>query len=166
MRNKLTSDSVESVGQAVWSQIRQKVQTHHVWKRLGSVQDSVAGKASQQHEVADVIGTRMLECRIRQQASLLNWLKGRRLLVSTYTEGKLMTIESRQAEMRRALMAVKLMTQQGQRVCFGPDRAFAYKMETGRVIPFESTPNGWNFTVEHEAPNDANRQLQEVRNIM
>ena len=51
-------------------------------------------------------------------------------------------------------MAVKPMTQQGQGVCFGPDRAFAYKIETGRVIP--STPNGWNLTVELEAPNGAN----------
>ena len=37
-------------------------------------------------------------------------------------------------------MAVKPMTQQGQWVCFGPDRAFAVKLVTGRAIPFESTP--------------------------
>ena len=73
-----------------------------------------------------------------------------------------MTIESRQAEARRPLMAVKPMTQQGQWVCFGPDRSFPYKIETGRVIPFEGTPNGWNLTVELEAPNGANRKLQEI----
>ena len=41
------------------------------------------------------------------------WDEGRRLLVSKDTEGKLMTIESRQAELRRPLMAVKPMTQEG-----------------------------------------------------
>ena len=51
------------------------------------------------------------------------------------------------------------MTQQRQWFCFGPDRAFAYKTQTGRIITFESTPNGWNLTVELEAPHDANRKL-------
>ena len=77
-----------------------------------------------------------------------------------------MTIESRHAEVRRPLMAVKPMTQQGQWVCFGPGCAFAKKKETGRVIPFESTPNGWNLIVELEAPNDANSKLQEVMDII
>ena len=77
-----------------------------------------------------------------------------------------MTFESRQAEVRRPLMAVKPMTRGGQWVGFGPDRAFAYTTDTGRVIPFESTPNEWNLTVELEAPNDANTKLQEVRDIM
>ena len=58
------------------------------------------------------------------------------------------------------------MTQQGQLVCFGTERAFANKMETGKVIPFEGTPKGWNFTVELEAPNNANNKLQEVMDIM
>ena len=93
------------------------------------------------------------------------WEKGRRLLVSKDTEGKPMIIESRQSEVRRALMVVKPMTQ-GQWVCFWPDHAFAYKIENGRVIPFESTPNGWNLTVELKAPNDANSKLQEVMDIM
>ena len=59
-------------------------------------------------------------------------------------------------------MAVKPMTAQGQWVCFGPDRAFAYKIETGRVIFFESTPTGWNSTMELEAPENANKKLQEA----
>ena len=84
------------------------------------------------------------------------WDEGRRLLVSKDTEGKSMTIESRQAEVRRPLMAVKPMTQQGQWVCFGLARAFAYKTDTGRAIPFESTPNGWNLTVELGAPKRRN----------
>ena len=63
-------------------------------------------------------------------------------------------------------MAVKPMTQQGQWVCFGSDRAFAYRIETGRVLPFESTPNGWNLTFELEALDDANSKLQEVMDIM
>ena len=63
-------------------------------------------------------------------------------------------------------MAVKPMTQQGQWGCFGLFRAFADKIESVRVIPFESTPNGWNLTVELEAPNDANNKLQETMDIM
>ena len=94
------------------------------------------------------------------------WDEGRRLLASKDTEGKSMTIESRQAEVRRPLMAVKPMTQKGPWVCFGPDRAFAFKIETGRVIPFESTPNGLNLTVELEAPQNDNSKLQEVMDIM
>ena len=90
--------------------------------------------------------------------------EGRRLLVFKDAEGKLM--ESRQAEARRLLMAVKPMAQQGQWVCVGLDRAFAYKIFAGRVVPFESTPNGWNLTVELEAPTDANNELQEVMDIM
>ena len=70
------------------------------------------------------------------------WDEGRRWLVTKDRESKPMTFESRQVEVRRPLMVVKPMTQQGQRVCFGLDRAFAYEMDTGRVIPFESTPNG------------------------
>ena len=51
-------------------------------------------------------------------------------------------------------------------VLFRPDRAFAYSIETGRVVPFESTPHGWNHTVGLEAPNDANSESQEVMEIM
>ena len=40
------------------------------------------------------------------------------------------------------------------------------KIETGRVIPIESTPKGWNLTVEIEAPNDANSKFHEVMDIM
>ena len=39
--------------------------------------------------------------------------------LSKDTEGKPITIESQEAEVRRSLMAVKPMTQQGQWVCFG-----------------------------------------------
>ena len=52
------------------------------------------------------------------------------------------------------------MTQQGQRVRFGPDRVFAYTKE------FDCADNGWNLAVEPEAPNDSNCKLQEVRDIM
>ena len=68
----------------------------------------------------------------------------------------------RQATVRRPLLAVKPMTAQGQWVCFGPDRAFAYKIETGNVMPFESIPTGWNLTMELEAPENANKKLQEA----
>ena len=150
MRNKLTSHSIESVGR----QIRQKMETNHVWNRHGSVQDSGACKASSNTRVQMSLGHGS------RSTVLDGWQvycvdEGRRLLVSKDTEGKLMTIESPQSEVRRLLMPVKPMTQQGQCVCFGPDRAFAYKMDSGRVIPFES-----------EAPKDANNKLQEIIDIM
>ena len=62
-------------------------------------------------------------------------------------------------------MAVKPMTEQGQWVCFGPDRAFAYEIDTGRVVPFENTASGWNLTVELEAPSDANEKLRTVMEV-
>ena len=127
------------------------MQTNHVWNLHGSVQDSGTGKASSNARIQ-----MSLDAEAGVQYSTVGksvvWDEGRCLLVSKDTEGKLMTIESRQAEVRRPLMAVKPMTQRGQWVCFGPDRAFAYKTETGRVIPFERTPNGWNLKVELEAP--------------
>ena len=76
----------------------------------------------------------------------VGWVEGRRFFVSKDTEGKPMTIESRPAKVRRLVMAVKPKTPQGQWVCVG-------HIDTGSVIPYESTPNGWNFTVELEAPN-------------
>ena len=39
-------------------------------------------------------------------------------------------------------------------------------MQNGRVIPFESTPNGWNLTVELQAPIEANSKVQEILDIM
>ena len=130
----MTSHSIEPVGQAVGvrpdkrcRQITSRGCRCH-WNAEAGVQYSTAGKS-------------------------VVWDEGRRLLVSKDTKGKLMTIESRQAE-------------EQQWVCFGPGRAFTYKMETGRVIPFESTPNGRNLTLELEAPNDANIKLQEIMDIM
>ena len=90
------------------------------------------------------------------------WDESRRLLVAKQATGEPVMIESQQATVRRPLMAVKPMTAQGQWVCFGPDRAFAYKIETGRVIPFKPTPTGWNLTMELEALENANRKLQQV----
>ena len=87
------------------------------------------------------------------------WDEGRRILVAKQATGEPMTIDSRQVEVRRPLMAVKPMTEKGQWVCFGPDRAFAYKIDTGRVIPSEPTETGWNLTVELEAPYYANEKL-------
>ena len=89
------------------------------------------------------------------------WDEGRRLLVAKQATGEPVMIESRQATVR-PLMAVKPMTAQGQWVCFGPDRGFAYKIETGRVIPLESTPKGWNLKMELEVPDNANRKLHEA----
>ena len=113
-----------------------------------------------QHEGTDVHWDAEARVPYSIAGQFVVWDKGRRLFVSKDTEGKPTTIEFRQAEVRRPLMVVKPMTQQGQWVSFGPGGAFAYTIDTGRVIPFESTPNGWNLTVELEAPNDANNKLQ------
>ena len=147
------------------SQIGQKMQTNRVWNRHGGVQDSGADKASSNARVQMSLG-RGSRSTVSTAGKSVAWDEGRRLLVCKDREGKLTTIESRQAEVRKRLMAVKPMTQQRQWVCFGPDRAFAYKIETGRVTPFESTPNGLNITVEIEAPNDANNKLQDIMDIM
>ena len=61
-------------------------------------------------------------------------------------------------------MAVKSMTQE-QWVCFVTVRSHT-KEKLAQSKPFESTPNGWNLTIEFAAPNDANSKLQEVVDIM
>ena len=166
MRNKLTSHSIESVGQAVG--VRSDRRRRQITFGIGTAACRTVVLA--RHPTA----TRWYRCHLGGEAGAQCSTAGksvvcdvgRRLLVSKDAEGKLMTIESRQAEVRLLLMAVKPMTQQGQWVSFGPDHAFAYAIETGRVIPFESTPNGWKLTVELKAPNDANSKLQEVMDIM
>ncbi len=76
-----------------------------------------------------------------------------------------MTSDTRQAQVRSPLRAAKPVTKAGQWHWFGPDRAFAYDIETGRVTPLESTPAGWNLTLEIQAPNDANGKLAEHMEI-
>ena len=117
VRDTLTSHSIESVGQVVGrsdqtegrritfgigtAACKTVVPARHpatrgnrcCWDAEAGVQCSTAGKS-------------------------VVWDEGRRLLVSKDTEGKLMTIGSRQAEIRRPLIAVKTMTQQGQRGLF------------------------------------------------
>ena len=80
------------------------------------------------------------------------WGENQRLMVPKDGQGKQVIIGSRQTEVRRSLMAVKPMTQLGQWAWFGPDRAFVSNINIGRVMPYESTPNGWNLTVELEGP--------------
>ena len=101
--------------------------------------------------------TRGYRCHREAEIGVPRATAGKRLLVSKDTVGKLMTIEFRQAEVRRPLMAVKPMTQQGQWVCFGPDPAFACKINVGRAKSLENTL---------EAPSDVNRKLEEVMDIM
>ena len=133
---------MEQVGQAVGVRLDMRCR-HHVWGRHGSVQ----------HGIQRQDGT--YKCDWDAEAGVPCSTAGtsvvERLLVSKDAEGKPMTNESRQAEVRSPLMAVKPMPQQGQWVCFGPDRAFAYKLDTGGVIQFESTPNGCILTVELKA---------------
>ena len=70
-----------------------KMQTNDVGNRHGSVQDSGAGKASSNRCPGDA------EARVQHSTvgKSVVWDEGRRLLVSKDTEGKIMTIESRQA---------------------------------------------------------------------
>ena len=68
------------------------------------------------------------------------------LLASLWSGTKVDVV--RQAEVRRHLMAVKPKTQEGQCVCFRLGRTLAHKMDTDRVMLFESTLKGWNLIVE------------------
>ena len=113
VRNKLTSHSIESVGARRGSQIRQKVQTNRVWNRHGSVQDSGAGKAASNTRVQMSLG------RGSWSTVLDDWQdccvgRGSTFACVQRYRRQLMTSESRQPEVRRPLMAVKPMTQQGQ----------------------------------------------------
>ena len=139
------------------------MQTDHIWNRQGSVQDSGASKASSNTRIQMPL-ERGSRSTLLYGKSVM-WDEGR-LLVSKDAESRLTTIKSRQTQVKKPLIALKPTTPQGQWVCFGSDRAFAYTIETRRVIPFESTPNGWNLTVELEALHDANNKLQEMMDIM
>ena len=162
-RDGLTSPSIESVWQAVG------VRSDKRCRQITFGIDTAAGRTV---VPARHLATRGYRCHWDADAGAhystagksVVWDEGRRPLVSRDPEGRLMTTESRQTEVKRPMMAVKPMTQQGQWVCFGPHRAFAYKIESGRVIPFENTSKGWNFTVELEAPDD--RKLRENMDTM
>ena len=87
--------------------------------------------------------------------------EGRRLIVAKDTEGKPMTTESRQAEVRRLLMLVKPITRTAGQFRSGS----CVRIQNGRWqndTNRKHTPNGWNPTVDFETPNDAHRNLQEV----
>ena len=61
-------------------------------------------------------------------------------------------------------MAVKEMTEVddgGQWVVFGPGVGFAYHPGQDRKVEFESTPTGWDLTVDLSAPDEANKQIAE-----
>ena len=147
MCTKLTGHNTESVGQAVGvrSDKRCKQSTFGV--------DTTACTAVVPTRYP---ATRGYGCHWTTEAGVPYPIAGKYVV---WEEGKPRTIESRQAEVSRSVMVVEPMTQQGQWSCFGPDRAFAYQIDTGRVIPFESTSNGWNLTVELEAPDDANSKV-------
>ena len=154
MCTKLTGHNTESVGQAVGvrSDKRCKQSTFGV--------DTTACTAVVPTRYP---ATRGYGCHWSAEAGVPYPIAGKYVV---WEEGKPRTIESRQAEVSRSVMVVEPMTQQGQWSCFGPDRAFAYQIDTGRVIPFESTPNGRNLTVALEGPDDANSKFQEVMDIM
>ena len=104
VRNKLTSHSIDSVGQAVGVRSAKGADK----SRLESTRQRAGQwcqQGIQQHEgTTDVTGARKVTA-----GKSVVWDECRRLLVSKETKGKLMTIESRQAEVRKPLMAVKSM---------------------------------------------------------
>ena len=135
------------------------MQTNHVWNRHGSVQVSGAGKASSiaRIQISHWDAEAGVQCSTAGKSAV--WNEGRCLLVSKDAEGKLMTIESRQAQVRRPSMAAKPMAQQGHCVCFWPDRAFAYKIEPDRVsYHLRARPM--------DGTSQLNSKLQEIMDIM
>ena len=87
--------------------------------------------------------------------------EGQKMLVESSKQGTSL-IRSRVADVRRALLSVKDMTNNGHFVVFGPDCAFAHKPKTGRTTHFESTTTGWDHTVMVEPPNAANNIMNEM----
>ena len=103
------------------SRIRQEVLANHVRSQQGSVQDRGACRASRDmSEGTKFIRNAEAEVPYSTAGKSVVCDEGRRFLVSKDGEGELMTIESRQAEVRRSLTAINPMSQQ---VCFWPDRA-------------------------------------------
>ena len=61
---------------------------------------------------------------------------------------------------RIPLMSVGDMTDKGQWVVHGPNRAgFAYYPGERRRIDFQKDPGGWDLTLEFEALQTANRKI-------
>ena len=158
VRNKLTGHSIESVLQAVGVRSERRCRQITFGIDTAACRTVVPARHPATPAMMGYKCHQDVESGVQYSTASKSvvWGEGLRLTMSEDKEGKLMTIESRQAEVRRPLMAAKPMTPQGQWVCFGLDREFAYTIETGRIIPFESTPNGWNITVGCKAPNDAN----------
>ena len=102
----LTGQSIESVGQAVGVKSEKKCRQITFSVDTAACRTVVLARHPATRGTC-VIGTRKLEYRTRQMARLLWEMK---LDICC----KPMTIESRQAEVRRPLMAVKPMTQQEQ----------------------------------------------------
>ena len=57
------------------------------------------------------------------------------------------------------------MTKQGQWVVFSPSEGFAYQPQSKRMVKFDNTPTGWDLTVELEAPNEANKRIEEYAQV-
>ena len=112
-RDGLTSPSIESVGQAV------EVTSD---KRCRQITFGIDTAACRTVVLARHPATRGYRCLCDAAAGAqystagksVVWDEGWRLLVSKDPQGRLLTIESRQADVRKPLMAVKAMTQQGQ----------------------------------------------------
>ena len=141
VRNKLTSNSIESVGQVVGLRLDRRCR--QITFGIDTAACRTVVLARPRHPA-----TRGYRCHRDAEAGVqystagksVVWDEGRRWLVSKDTEGKLMTIESRQAEVRRPFFDGG----------FGPDRAFSFKFRDWQSL------DGWNLTVELEATHDAN----------
>ena len=107
MRNIWTSHSIESIGQAVGGTSA---------RRCRQITSGIHTAAFRTVAPARHSATRGYRChwdaeaRVPYSTAGKSVVWGRRLLVSKDIEGKLMTIESRQEEVRKLLMAVKLQS--------------------------------------------------------
>ena len=107
LRNKLTGRSIESFGQAV------RVRSDKRCRQILFGVDTVACRTVPARHPATQGYRRHWDAEAGVPYSTAGksvvWDEGRRLLVTKDTEGKPMTIESRQAEVRRPLMAARTM---------------------------------------------------------
>ena len=112
----------------------------------------------QQHEDTDVFGMRPLEYRTQQPVRPQCWT---RVDVCCGQGPRGQAGDCRLLTCRCGTASDGSLTNdKGTVGLFGLDRAFSNEIDTGRVIPLEGTTNGWSLTVDLEASDEANRELQ------
>ena len=91
-RDKLSGHRIDSVGQAVGDRSDKRCRQITLGVDTAACRTVVPGKAS---------GNTKVQMSLDAEAGEVAWDEGRRLFVSKDTEGKPITIESRQAELRK-----------------------------------------------------------------